>query len=140
MDRNSAHAPVSRRNLLRTSAAGAVGGAALAGATVGAGALSASAAPPATPVAVAATVVRASHSATADGTIRLGVRTAIRSGRAVRDGQVLVVDGIDFFASHDEIRAAIVARVRDDVAARLIDGGEQVGPDDITVRVFGGLW
>ncbi|HEV2527899.1 MAG TPA: hypothetical protein VGT61_05535 [Thermomicrobiales bacterium] len=137
MDKTTTRSLFSRRNLLQTATASAVAGAAIAG-----GQVVGSAAPARmeTTVAVAATVVRASHSPAADGTIRLGVRTAIRFGKDLQDGQVLIVDGIDFFADQDEIHTAIIARVRAEVAERLAVAGRPVDVDDITVRVFGGLW
>ncbi len=132
MEKPGARSRLSRRGLIRTSAAGAV--------AVGVGLPATVRADVPTSVAVAATVARASHSKSTAGTIRLGVRTSVQPNGEIEDGRVLILDGIDFFASQDGIRQSITTQVRDDIVKRFQQRGMAVKAADITVRVFGGLW
>ena len=135
MEKPRTQSRFSRRGFVRTSAAGSVAG--IVG--LSSGSIVSASADPRGSVAVAATVVRASHSSETEGTIRLGVRLATRSNGIVTDGRVIVLDGIDFFASQDTIHQAIVERVRSDVARHLAERGQAVSPGEIAVRVFGGI-
>jgi hypothetical protein len=91
-------------------------------------------------VTVAATIVRASQQTAQPGTLRLGIRTSVRTPAGVSEGSVLILDGVDFFASQEEIHQRVTDLVRDEVHASLAKRGESIAPDQIVVRIFGGVW
>lgn len=126
----------SRRRFVQQGA-----GAAAAGAVAMTGAhLSGSAAQRRGDVTVAATVVRASQSAAKPGTLRLGIRASVLTPDGVAEGSVLILDGLDFFASQEEINQRVTDLVRSEVQAYLERRGQTISPERIAVRVFGGVW
>lgn len=124
------HPKVSRRRFMRGAAVAAAAPTVFAGATV-------TAAP--ADVNVAATVVRASHSKTDPGALRIGVRASVLAGDLARDNIVVVVEPVRFGAPSDETRDLISKQVQRRIAEILTERGTTIAPDHIAVQVFGGV-
>jgi hypothetical protein len=88
---------------------------------------------------VTATIVRADHSSYDAGRLRLGVRTSLRTAEGVRNGRVVVVDDVEFTATPTEIREQVERAVQRSIAAQLSARGTETMPEQVAVRVFGGL-
>jgi hypothetical protein len=87
---------------------------------------------------VAATVLRTSHSRTAERGLRVGLRVSILTAADSVHDLVVVVDPVDFHVSTDELRRQIVAGVQRQVQQVLGNRGVDIGVDSIAVQVFGG--
>lgn len=123
---------VSRRGFMKSVA----GTAAVPGA-IGAMAIGGVQAAPAD-VNVAATVVRVSHSRMHRQALRIGVRASILGPDLDIDNVVMVIDGVPFAASPEDIRSRIVQSVQAKVADLMEQRGQSAGRQ-AAVQVFGVL-
>ncbi len=135
---------VSRRRLVgRAATASAAAG--LAAGAFGAGIASATAAPISPQAAVsarytasvAATVVRAHHSATSPGAMSIGVRASVFGPQFTKRGMVLVLEPIEF-GTTEQVNRAIAESLRQRVSDLLAQQGQVVTPEEVAVQVFGG--
>lgn len=123
---------VSRRRFMKRVAGTAAVPAALMGAaTHGVAAVSSD-------IRVAATVVRASHSAGTPDALRIGVRASVLAPGFTANDLVFVVDEVRFGASPQESGRLIAESVRSQVADLLRRRGTDTAPERIQVQVFGG--